>query len=449
VGSTLVVAVAAVTLALLGSFSHTSKGDVSFDAGAPVVGAKHGRGSHRRARHRTADPPTSKSGHRPQVSGAVAALQTAMTKAMRQAGPSSGALVYDVDNRAELFGVRSTVKRPPASVEKLWTTSALMNKLGPNARLHTTVLGSGSLRHGVWHGNLYLRGGGDPTFGDPTFNKVWLQGYGPTANQLVDQLRARGIRRVTGRVIGDESLFDRRRGGMLTNLLVDVPDFGGQLSALTYDHGATAPHYDPATFAARELALTMRSSHIAARASTHTGRAPADGHLLALVSSPSLATMTRLMDVPSDDLFAEMFTKQLGVLFGHGGSRVIADTIADAYDLHPTIVDGSGLSRNDRSSPLEVVDLLRDVWKTRVGDELSASLPVVGVEGTVKTIGLKTAAQGHCRAKTGTLNYVTNLAGYCHSRGGETIAFALFVDGPDNGTAILEESKMIAAIARY
>ncbi len=456
-GSGLLVAVAAVILALLGSFSHTSKGDVAFDAGAPVVGAKHDRRSHDRPHGGAADPSASKltkSGHRPPVSGAVAALQTALTKTMRQAGPSSGALVYDVGNRAELFGLRSTVKRPPASVEKLWTTCALMNKLGPNARLHTTVLGSGSLRHGVWHGNLYLRGGGDPTFGDPTFNRVWLQGYGPTANQLVSQLRAHGIRRVTGRIIGDESLFDRRRGGMLTNLLVDVPDFGGQLSALTYDHGTTAPHYDPATFAARELALTMRASHIAARASTRSGQAPADGHLLALVSSPPLATMTRLMDVPSDDLFAELFTKQLGVLFGRGGtiaagSRVIADTIADAYDLHPTIVDGSGLSRNDRSSPLEVVDLLRDVFKTRVGNVLSASLPVVGVEGTVKTIGLKTAARGHCRAKTGTLNYVTNLAGYCHSRSGKTIAFALFVDGPDNGTAILEESKMIAAIARY
>jgi D-alanyl-D-alanine carboxypeptidase/D-alanyl-D-alanine-endopeptidase (penicillin-binding protein 4) len=446
-----------VILVLLGSSSHPSRGDVTFDAGAPVVGSRHVRRARDPARHRGAEPPAGKlttSGHRPPVSGAIAALQTSLTKTMHEAGPSTGALVYDIDHHAQLFGLRSTIKRPPASVEKLWTTCALMNRLGPNARLHTTVLGSGSLRHGVWHGNLYLRGGGDPTFGDSTFNKVWLQGYGPTANQLVDQLRARGIRRVTGAIIGDESLFDRRRGGMLTNLLVDVPDFGGQLSALTYDHGTTAPHYDPATFAARELALTMRASHIAVRALTHTDRAPADAHLLALVSSPPLATMTRLMDVPSDDLFAEMFTKQLGVLFGQGGtiaagSRVIGDTIADAYDLHPTIVDGSGLSRNDRSSPLEVVDLLHDVWNTRGGHELFASLPVVGVEGTVKTIGLKTAARGHCRAKTGTLNDVTNLAGYCHSRGGTTVAFALFVDGPDNGTAILEESKMLAAIARY
>jgi serine-type D-Ala-D-Ala carboxypeptidase/endopeptidase (penicillin-binding protein 4) len=423
-------------------------------ASPPSHSSKPRRGHKSAHRGDTADPSLTKSGHRPAVSGAVAGLQTALTKQMRQAGPSSGALVYDVDRRTELFGLRATVKRPPASVEKLWTTTALMNKLGPEARLHTTVLGTGSLRHGVWHGDLYLRGGGDPTFGDPTFNKVWEQGYGPTANQLVDQLRARGIRRVTGRVIGDESLFDRRRGGMLTKLMVDIPDFGGQLSALTYDHGTTARHYDPATFAARELALTMRASHVAARASVHTGRTPPGAHLLAIVSSPPMATMTRLMDVPSDDLFAEMFTKQLGVLFGRGGSiadgaRVIADTIADAYDLHPKIVDGSGLSRDDRSSPLEVVDLLRDVWHARGGDQLTASLPRVGVEGTVKTIAVKTAAQGHCLAKTGTLNYVTNLAGYCHSRTGDTIAFALLVDGPDNGTGILLESKMVAAIAHY
>ena len=275
---------AAITLALLGSLSHTSKRDVAFDPGAPVVSAKH-PGRHaapRRGRH--GDPSLDKSGRRPPVSGAEAALQTALTKQMRLAGPSSGALVYDLDRGAELFGMRPTVKRPPASVEKLWTTVALMNRLGPNARLHTTVLGAGSLHHGVWHGDLYLRGGGDPTFGDPTFNKVWEQGYGPTANQLVDQLRARGIRRITGSVIGDESLFDRRRGGMLTKLMVDIPDFGGQLSALTYDHGTTAKHYEPATFAARELVLTMRASHIASRASLRPCRTPRNAHLLAIVS---------------------------------------------------------------------------------------------------------------------------------------------------------------------
>ena len=95
------------------------------------------------------------------------------------------------------------------------------------------------------------------------------------------------------------------------------------------------------------------------------------------------------------------------------------------------------------------VDLLREVWGNRVGRELVASLPTVGKEGTVRGIGLKTAAVGHCAAKTGTLNFVTNLAGYCHSRDGHTLAFALFIDGPDNGTSVLLESRMIGAVARY
>jgi D-alanyl-D-alanine carboxypeptidase/D-alanyl-D-alanine-endopeptidase (penicillin-binding protein 4) len=449
----LILLAAAITLGLLGSLSHTSNHDAQFDAGSAVVAPPKKKSAP--TRRRAHDPALlTTRGQRPPLSPDEVHLQSALSKAMSQAGPQSGALVYDVDAHNELYGLRPSVKRPPASVEKLWTTTALMDKLGPNARLHTTLLGTGSLRHGVWHGNVYLRGGGDPTFGDPTFNRTWEFGYGPTGAQLTQQLVKRGIKRVTGQIFADETMFDRKRGGLMTNYLPDVPDFGGQLSALTYDHGATVPHYAPAAFAAREMALVMRGSHIAVKASRTEKKTPDDAQILATVSSPPLSVMTRLMDVPSDDLFAELLAKQLGVLFGRGGSisdgaQVIGRTIADAYGLHPTILDGSGLSRNDRSSPLEVVDLLREVWGTPVGRQLVASLPTVGKEGTVRGIGLKTAAVGNCAAKTGTLNYVTNLAGYCHSRTGHTLAFALFVDGPDNGTSVLLESRMIGAIARY
>ncbi len=217
---------------------------------------------------------------------AVVRLQRALDKTMGAAGPSSGAIVYDLDANRELYARREAVKRPPASVEKLWTTAALLLKLGPAATLHTTLLGTGHLRRGVWHGDLYLRGGGDPTFGDAHFNTVYEGGYGPTPADLVSQLRRRGIHRVTGAIYGDGSLFDRRRGGMLTKQLVDVPDFGGQLSALTIDHGTALPRYDPTTFAARQLALTMRAMHVDARASTRERRAPRGARLLALVSSP-------------------------------------------------------------------------------------------------------------------------------------------------------------------
>ncbi|HXO07828.1 MAG TPA: D-alanyl-D-alanine carboxypeptidase [Solirubrobacteraceae bacterium] len=452
VGLVCALGVAAITLAGFGSFTHTSDNDAQVDAGLPVP------------THPAPLTPRPRTGpsavqialtHVPKSTTTdERSLDAAMDRWMKAAGPASGALVYDMDSKAPLYADRPTVRRPPASVEKIFTTVSLMRILGPSARLHTAVLGSGDLRHGVWHGNLYLHGGGDPTFGDAGFDRTWYGGAGSTASELVAQLRRMRIRRVTGWVYGDESLFDDRRGGLITNYAPDTPDFGGWLSALTYDHGSALKHLGPAQFATREFTITMRGAGITARASKHTATTPQDAKLLAEVNSPPLSVMTRLMDVPSDDLFAEMFTKQLGVLFGTGGTissgaRVIQGTIASSYGVHPTILDGSGLSRDDRTSPLEIVDLLRELWHTPIGNELSASLPIVGKQGTVQTIGLKTAAVGRCIAKTGTLDDVTNLAGYCHAKDGHTLAFGLFVDGPPNWTALTLESDMVGAIARY
>lgn len=401
--------------------------------------------------HATAKPAV-RARHR--VPAGLTRLHRELAHTLALAGASSGASVYDLTDRASLFAARAQAKRPPASVEKLYTAVALLSRLGARARLHTSVLGSGHLgTGGVWHGNLYLRGDGDPTFGDGTFNRVWEFGYGPTALQLAGQLTGRGIRRVTGRIIGDASRFDAGRGGLLSNLASDIPDFGGQMSALTYDHGATAGALSPGAFAARQLAATLHAVKVRARAAAVTGMTPRRAHLLATVSSPRLSTLLALMNVPSDDLFAELLTKQLGARFGGNGTiaagaHVIARTIA-GYGLHPKILDGSGLSRDDRSSPAEVVALLRTVWRTPVGHYLSESLPTVGVNGTVRRIGVKTAAQGHCIAKTGTLNDVTNLAGYCRTRRGHMIDFTFLLDGPNNERGLVLLSQLVAAIARY
>jgi serine-type D-Ala-D-Ala carboxypeptidase/endopeptidase (penicillin-binding protein 4) len=381
-------------------------------------------------------------------------LRAQLRKEFSKAGRNTGAEVYDLTQQRTLFKLHDQVKRPPASVEKIYTTIATLDALGSDARFHTKVFGTGHLgTGGVWHGDLYVRGDGDPTFGDGGFNKTWEEGYGPTAQQVADQLRAKGLRRVTGKVIGDESLFDRHRGGPATKFEPDTPDYGGQLSALTYDHGAITGHLTPAAFAARQLARTLRSQHAPARASKEDGETPRYARELAAVASPPVSVLLRLMDQPSDDLFADMFTKQLGVRYAEGGSiaqgaRVIAHII-QSFGVFPRIVDGSGLSRDDGSSPAEVAALLRTVWHTQYGRALMNSLPVVGVSGTTRNIGVKTAAQGHCVAKTGTLNYVTNLAGYCSARGHHTVAFALFIDGPANWQAIPMLSRMVGSIAAY
>jgi len=125
---------------------------------------------------------------------------------------------------------------------------------------------------------------------------------------------------------------------------------------------------------------------------------------------------------------------------------VISDQAA-TFGIRPVVIDGSGLSRSDRSTPREVLELLRAISSTAVGSALYSSLPVVGVSGTTRRIAVHTPARGACAAKTGTLNYVTNLAGWCHSHGGKLVAFALFIDGPGNERALQLISQMVAAIA--
>jgi len=281
-----------------------------------------------------------------------------------------------------------------------------------------------------------------------------MGGNGPSAAQLVAQLVRERFHAVSGWVYGDESLFDNDRGGPATRNRADIPDYGGELSALVYDHGMSQARMSPAVFAAHEVVLTMRAQGIRARAARRTQRTPAGAKELASVSSPPLAVLLRLMDVPSDDLIADMLTKQLGARFyGIGslaaGAEEIREDLADRYHIDPAIFDGSGLDRQDSSTPEQIVSLLAQVSTTGDGALLRAALPVVGREGTVESLGGRSWARGHCVAKTGTLNGVSNLAGYCTTRHGHTIAFALMIDGPSNGAAMATLSSAVADIASY
>jgi D-alanyl-D-alanine carboxypeptidase/D-alanyl-D-alanine-endopeptidase (penicillin-binding protein 4) len=445
-----IVACALATLALGGCGSSSPNAATT---AASLRVAVHGHAP----RGAPAGKPTAHQRPRAVVDPGLTSLRQTLQQALRGAGPASGMAVEDLTAHRMLFTVRANTGRPPASVEKLYTTTAVLRLLGPDATLQTQVLGTGDLGpRGIWHGNLYFKGGGDPTLGDGAFNQSYYGGYGPTGSQIAEQLYQHGIRRVTGQLYGDESLFDTKRGGLSTDYRPDLPDLGGELSALSYDHGSvTRVSSSPAVFATQQLAAAMRTLHISVRASRKTVTTPITAVPLATVSSPPMRVMLKLMDVPSDDFFAETLAKQLGVRFGGGvgsiiaGAGVISDTIATDYGIDPLILDGSGLSHRDRSTPSQVVTLLRELWQTPAGEMLDASLPVLGVSGTVAGIGLKTAAAGHCTAKTGTLNNITNLAGYCRTKGGHTLAFAFFIDGPPNAVALVVEGQMVADVARY
>ena len=82
--------------------------------------------------------------------------------------------MLDLTTGQVLFSQAANTGRLPASVEKLYTTSTALLRLGPNATFTTSILGTGSRDpDGVWDGTLYLRGGGDPTFGSVGFDQSW------------------------------------------------------------------------------------------------------------------------------------------------------------------------------------------------------------------------------------------------------------------------------------
>jgi D-alanyl-D-alanine carboxypeptidase/D-alanyl-D-alanine-endopeptidase (penicillin-binding protein 4) len=372
----------------------------------------------------------------------LAALQADIAHQMHMAGSTSGAVVYDYTAQRLLFAVRANDARPPASVEKLYTSTAALALLGPTARLSTTVLGTGSLgADGTWHGNLYVHGGGDPTLGSAAFDRIYADGHGALMSTLAQRVRAAGIRRVTGHVIADESLLDTERGPVSSDGVPDLGDLGGQLSALTYNHGYVGPApkhswhapMTPATYAGLEFSRALARAGVRARPAQMAHTTPAGAEVLAGVQSAPMSELLGLMNRPSDDLYAELLLKQLGVRFDGAGTTAAGaasvERVLAGYGLHPHVVDGSGLSRLDDTTPRDVVQLLVDVTPTSLGPVLRASLPVAAVSGTLQTRMRHTVAAGRCEAKTGTLNFVTNLAGYCHSLSGHLIVFALFMDG--------------------
>jgi D-alanyl-D-alanine carboxypeptidase/D-alanyl-D-alanine-endopeptidase (penicillin-binding protein 4) len=93
----------------------------------------------------------------------------------------------------------------PASIMKMMTTGVALERFGPHHTFPTAVLRDGAVTDGVLDGNLYLRGGGDPTLS----LRFW-QGESPM-DALARQIVAAGIRSVRGAVIADESAFDSQR----------------------------------------------------------------------------------------------------------------------------------------------------------------------------------------------------------------------------------------------
>ena len=393
----------------------------------------------------------------PATAAAQDALVKNLTRNMRAAGASSGAYVVNLTDGQTVFRAREKRSRILASNTKLFTTAAALARFGTEGTLGTEVHGVGELdEDGVYRGDLYLLGGGDPTFGTRSFTRR-SYGQGASVEGLAALLEEAGIARVTGRVYGDESRFDSLRGGPESGYSTSI--WVGPLSALAFNRGLGSEsggsfQSNPPLFAAARLDAALEARGVRVRLKPRAGVAPTDAEVLASIDSPPMATLIRLTNKPSDNYFAEMLLKGLALQArGKGTTRAgaqLAAGYAKRLGSGARLADGSGLSRADRASPRQVVTLLSELYEldqTDYAQDFFDSLPIAGRDGTLATRMRSGPARSRCHAKTGTLSNVSALSGYCLARSGDVYVFSFLMNYVYPPGARALQDSMAQAIA--
>jgi len=148
-------------------------------------------------------------------------------------------------------------------------------------------------------------------------------------------------------------------------------------------------------------------------------------------TSPPFKDVLKILMKESQNLYAESLVKLLGNKFGNEGSfaegeKVVKETLqrfgldANSYSY----MDGSGLCRYNYISPALIVKLLRNMHYHPYGEVFRQSLPIAGVDGTIRSRMKGTVAQNNIFAKTGTISNARCLSGYATTKDGETLVFS-------------------------
>jgi D-alanyl-D-alanine carboxypeptidase/D-alanyl-D-alanine-endopeptidase (penicillin-binding protein 4) len=348
----------------------------------------------------------------------------------RTLGPRTGLIVTDTRGRT-LASVRPGTRRPLGSVTKLFTTSAAVLGLTTPPRTAVELAGTVGL-DGVLTGDVVLRGGGDAGLDDAGLGR------------LRDAVVAAGVRRVTGRVIGDGSLFDSAIGGPATGLAFD-PEFDGAIGALSFEHGRSTPggpfQLDPAFAAATRFDDLLEAAGVVLPNGPSSGPVPARVPLATV--DADLPGLLRAANTDSSAVTAETLGKLLAARrTGQPGTTAaaaiaIVQIVRARLGVRPVLADSAGFVAGSQATPRDVARLLRRMDRRAV---FARSLARPG-SGTLRGRGLPAG----CRAKTGTLRSAkaTSLAGICRGR-----VFAVLTVGPSAERARRVHDRIASVLGR-
>ena len=194
----------------------------------------------------------------------------------------------------------------------------------------------------------------------------------------------------------------------------------------------TLPQHDPNAAFVAALTEAMAERGITVdRQATAWSQDPRVDSLFTVLSVPLKEIMPVMMK-PSQNQVAEVFLRTLGleragVGTADSGRRVVERQFAEWKIPSDAFVvrDGSGLSRSDLISPEAIVSILEAMRRSQNFTVFYESLPIAGVDGTIRTRMRDTPAQANLRAKTGTLSMVRSLSGYVRTADGRLLEFSM------------------------
>lgn len=385
------------------------------------------------------------------------------------ASPASTCLTVSVAGRT-IYEHNPGEALPPASTEKLLTAVAAVDQLGPDTRFHTDIVAPAAMVDGEIRGDAFLVGGGDPVLSTGEYADHFEEQpqIATSLEAFADLLARSGLRQITGRLLGDESRYDRLRVVPSWPPRFVTQNESGPLSALTVNDNFAAfpptqaegasvrgtPATDPPAFAAQTMVELLQARGVRVEGGSGAGRAPTGAKVIGDIASPPMRTVVKELLTGSDNQTAELLTKELGRTKGAGGTtaagvQLIRHTL-DRLGL-PTeatvLIDGSGLDEGNRTTCPYLASLLDRAGRhSAIGD----ALPVAGKTGTLARRFLASPAKDRLRAKTGTLNNVTALAGFVDTQPGATVTFSYIASGRAvTGSLLQVQEDLGSALVRY
>ncbi len=375
-------------------------------------------------------------------------LDSALSGVLSSASLGSGVSAEVADESGRVLWSRSPGQMTaPASTEKVATAVAALAVLGPGARFTTKVVsGTGD--------SIVLVGGGDPTLtaGAPPISEYPQ----PATLQALAASTARALKaahRSQVELDYDTSLYTGPglapgwpesyvSTGDVTDITSLEVDQGRVTTSDTPEDADDPTNFraraiDPAGEAAASFAGFLAGDGITVTGDTSTSTAARGAPVLGSVSSPAVSAMVEQMLLESNNVIAENLARHVALATGHPASYAggaAAETAALArlgVGSGLQLVDGSGLSPEDKIAPAALVRLLVLAASPQHASLRAAitGLPVAGFAGTLSEGqsvfgGIGGPARGVVRAKTGNLSTVAALAGLVYDRNGRVLVFA-------------------------